>query len=150
VLGDRASRGGRDRAARHDDQRFRRFVRGLAVLGAMGLDPDGDGTRRFYWFWKPLQGQGEFIFGPFINRDHFGFYMLMVSIVSTECSPRHTDATECTLARGPICAAMIALSGPAGISLMYSSVPALTAVKKQKKKKKKKKKKIKKILKKKT
>ena len=70
-------------ARRDDQQRFRRFVAVLGlVLGAFGLIQMATGTRLVYWFWKPLQGRASFIFGPFINRDHFGFYMLMVTPIA--------------------------------------------------------------------
>jgi O-antigen ligase len=81
-----------------------------------------------YWFWKPLQGQGDFIFGPFVNRDHFGFYMLMVTPIAfglvAEAYRRYRRHVG---ARGNLRRQMVALSSPAGLSLMYTSVPALTA-----------------------
>jgi hypothetical protein len=117
--------------ARHADQkRFRRFVAVLGlVLGAYALVQMATGTRRVYWFWKPLQGQGEFIFGPFINRDHFGFYMLMVTPIAfgvlAEAYRRYRMRVG---ARANVRRQMITLSSPAGLSLMYASVPALAAV----------------------
>lgn len=30
-----------------------------------------------YWIWKPLEGMGHNQFGPFINRNHYGGWMLM-------------------------------------------------------------------------
>src|SRR5262245_542961 len=52
---------------RREDQRtFRRFVAWLGlVLGTVGLVQMATGARRVYWFWKPLQGRGEGIFGRF-------------------------------------------------------------------------------------
>jgi O-antigen ligase len=115
---------------RREDQRgFRRFVAGLGlVLGALGLVQMATGTRRVYWLWKPLQGGGEFIFGPFMNRDHFGFYMLMVTFIAfgvlAEAYRRYRMLVG---ARANLRRQMVTLSSPAGVSLMYSSVPALAA-----------------------
>ena len=116
--------------ARHDDQRvYRRFVAALGfLLGGVGLIQMATGTRRVYWFWKPLQGDGEAIFGPFINRDHFGFYMLMVTAISfgvlAEAYRRYRHRVG---ARANLRRQMVALSSPPGAKLLYSSVPALTA-----------------------
>jgi len=116
--------------SRHDDQKwFRRFVALLGlVLGAYGLVQMATGTRRIYWFWKPLQGQGDFIFGPFINRDHFGFYMLMVTPIAfgvlAEAYRRYRERVG---ARANLRRQMVALSSPAGLSLIYATVPALAA-----------------------
>lgn len=30
-----------------------------------------------YWFWRPLEGPGGNLFGPFVNRNHYGGWMLM-------------------------------------------------------------------------
>jgi O-antigen ligase len=117
--------------SRHDDQkRFRRFVALLGlVLGAYGLVQMATGTRRVYWFWKPLQGQGEFIFGPFINRDHFGFYMLMVTpIAFGVLAGAYRRYRERVGGRANLRRQMVALSSPAGLSLIYATVPALAAV----------------------
>jgi hypothetical protein len=116
--------------ARHDDERkFRRFVSGLGVvLAALGLIQIATGTRRIYGFWKPVQGSGGTIFGPFVNRDHFGFYMLMVTPIAlgvlAESYRRYRMrvGTRANLRRQ-----MVALSSPAGRSIIYASVPALAA-----------------------
>ena len=116
--------------ARHDDQRvFRRFVAVLGlVLGGLGLIQMATGTRRVYWFWKPLQGDGHAIFGPFMNRDHFGFYMLMVTAIAfgvlAEAYRRYRHRVG---ARANLRRQMVALSSRAGVSLLYSSIPALAS-----------------------
>ena len=116
--------------SRHDDQkRFRRFIAVLGmVLGAYGLIQMATGTRLVYWFWKPRQGQGEFIFGPFINRDHFGFYMLMVTPIAfglvAEAYRRYRHRVG---ARANLRRRMVTLSSPPGLSLLYATVPALAA-----------------------
>src|SRR6185295_14737040 len=116
--------------ARHDDQRiFRRFVAVLGlILGSLGLIQMATRTRRVYWFWKPVQGDGEQIFGPFMNRDHFGFYMLMVTAIAfgvlAEAYRRYRHRVG---ARANLRRQMVALSSAAGISLVYSSLPALAS-----------------------
>ena len=116
--------------ARHDDEkRFRGFVSGLGlVLGALGLIQMATRTRRAYWFWKPVQGDGEVIFGPFMNRDHFAFYMLMVTAIAfgvmAEAYRRYRVRVG---GRANLRRQLVALSSGAGRSLLYSSVPALTA-----------------------
>jgi O-antigen ligase len=117
-------------ARRDDQQRFRRFVAGLGlVLGVFGLVQMATGARLVYWFWKPLQGQGNFIFGPFVNRDHFGFYMLMVTPIAfgvvAEAYRRYRSRVG---SRANLRRQMIGLSSPDGLTLMYASVPALAAV----------------------
>jgi O-antigen ligase len=117
--------------SRHDDQkRFRRFVALLGlVLGAYGLVQMATGTRRVYWFWKPLQGQGDFIFGPFVNRDHFGFYMLMVTpIAFGVLAGAYRRYRARVGGRANLRRQMVALASPAGLSLIYATVPALAAV----------------------
>jgi hypothetical protein len=116
--------------SRHDDQRrFRRFVALLGlVLGAYGLVQMATGARRVYWFWKPLQGQGEFIFGPFINRDHFGFYMLMVTPIAFGILAGAYHRYRSRVGGGAnLRRKMVTLSSHAGLSLIYATVPALAA-----------------------
>ncbi len=59
-----------------------RFARALAVLGTLlsfvGLLQFATGTKRIYGVFQPLEGDGA-IFGPFVNRDHFAGYMLMLA-----------------------------------------------------------------------
>ena len=116
--------------ARHDDQRvFRRFVAGLGLfLGLLGLAQMATGANRVYWFWKPVRGRGEVIFGPFMNRDHFGFYMLMVTAIAFGVlAEAHRRYERRVGARANLRRQIVALSSPPGVSLIYSSVPALAA-----------------------
>src|SRR4029453_12343781 len=67
-------------------------------------------------------------FGPFMNRDHFGFYMLMVTGIAfgilAEAYRRYERRVG---ARANLRRQIVALSSPPGVSLIYSSVPALAA-----------------------
>jgi hypothetical protein len=114
---------------RDDQQRFRYFVAVLGlVLGAFGLVQMATGARLIYWFWKPLQGS-QFIFGPFINRDHFGFYMLMVTPIAFGLvAEAYRHYRRRVGSRANLRRLMVGLSSPPGLSLMYASVPALAAV----------------------
>lgn len=63
--------------------RLRRVPGGLAVfavlLALFGIfSREYNTNSRVYWFWQPEQG-GADLFGPFVNRNHFGGWMLMAS-----------------------------------------------------------------------
>jgi O-antigen ligase/polysaccharide polymerase Wzy-like membrane protein len=63
--------------------RFRRFLALLGVvLATFGLVQKVSGVTRIYGFFEPWESDGQSIFGPFVNRNHFGFYMLMVTAMS--------------------------------------------------------------------
>jgi O-antigen ligase len=47
-----------------------------AALGLVALAQLASGTRRIYGFFEPLEGGQPF--GPFVNRNHFAGYMLLV------------------------------------------------------------------------
>lgn len=59
-------------------RRLTLFGVGLAVFAVVQRAASGsDGTELVYGFWRPI-APGQ-IFGPFINRNHFGGWMLMAS-----------------------------------------------------------------------
>jgi O-antigen ligase len=63
--------------------RLRRVPGGLAtfavLLALFGIfSREYNTNNRVYWFWQPEQG-GADLFGPFVNRNHFGGWMLMTS-----------------------------------------------------------------------
>lgn len=117
--------------AGHDsERRFRRFLAVLGlVLAALGLAQKASGTRRVYWLFKPWEGGGEHIFGPFVNRNHFAFYMLMVAPIAFGLFAyayrryRARVGTRANLRRWAV-----TLSSPEGQSILYATVPALAAV----------------------
>jgi O-antigen ligase len=109
-------------------ERFRRFV---AVLGlALGLEALlqlASGTTRIYGFYKPLEYGA--IFGPFVNRNHFAGYMLMVTFTTFGLLARAVRRYRRRL--GPhsnLRRRMVALSTPEGTRLLYVLVPAAVAV----------------------
>jgi hypothetical protein len=115
--------------ARRDDQHwFRRFVAVLGLLlGVFGLVQMATGTQRIYGLFDPVQG-GRFIFGPFVNRDHFGFYMLMVVPIAVGLfAEAYRRYRRLVGSRANLRRQMVTLSSPAGLSLIYASVPALAA-----------------------
>jgi O-antigen ligase len=116
-------------ASRESERRFRRF---LAVLGlalaAFALVQKATGTRRVYGLFTP-SGQGLNIFGPFVNRNHFAFYMLMVTPIAFGL---FGDAYRRYRARVGMRANVrrwaVTLSSREGQSMLYATVPALAAV----------------------
>jgi hypothetical protein len=117
-------------SGREAEQRFRRFVAvfGL-VLGILGLAQMATRTRLVYWFFKPWEGTGEHIFGPFVSRDHFAFYMVMVAPIAlglfAQAFRRYRARVggHANLRRWAVTA-----SSPEGLSMVYWTIPALAAV----------------------
>lgn len=68
-------------AGRLSGASLRRLPRALATF-ALPLAVFGIISREYrkndliYWFWRPEEGGGD-LFGPFVNRNHFGGWMLM-------------------------------------------------------------------------
>jgi O-antigen ligase len=54
------------------------FAVPLALFGI--LSREYNTKDQLYWFWQPEQGGGD-LFGPFVNRNHFGGWMLMAVCV---------------------------------------------------------------------
>jgi O-antigen ligase len=121
--------GGVALARREDQQRFRRFVAVLGLLlGVMGLVQMATGTKRIYGFFEPDQG-GDFIFGPFVNRDHFAFYMLMVVPIALGLfAEAYRRFRRLVGSRANLRRQMVTLSSPPGLAMIYACVPALAAV----------------------
>jgi hypothetical protein len=117
-------------AGREAERRFRRFVAGLGlVLATIGLAQMATRTRRVYWFFKPWEGEGEHIFGPFVDRDHFAFYMLMVTPVAFGLFAYAYRRYRARVGmRANLRRRLVTLSSPEGLSTLYAVVPALAAV----------------------
>lgn len=54
------------------------FAVPLALFGILNREY---GNYRVYWVWEPQNPVGAAVFGPFINRNHFGGWMLMTVCV---------------------------------------------------------------------
>jgi len=117
-------------AGHESERRFRRFVSVLGlVLAVLGLAQMATGTRRVYWFFKPWEGGGENIFGPFVDRDHFAFYMLMVTPIAFGLFAQAWRRYRARVGqRANLRRWLVILSSREGLSTLYAVVPALAAV----------------------
>jgi O-antigen ligase len=108
-----------------------RFQRALSLLGLalslLGLVQLAHGTTRIYGVFEPHEGGGS-IFGPFVNRNHFAGYMLMVIPVAFAVFARALDAAaaEAGKRRGWRGLAQ-ALDTRAGTAVIGWSLPILAA-----------------------
>jgi O-antigen ligase len=108
-------------------RRFRRFVAALGLLlGLEALIQLATGTTRIYGLFTPLE-RGA-IFGPFVNRNHFAGYMLMVAFTTFGLLSRSWRRYQRRVGERPtLRRRLVALSTPEGIALLYVAVPAATA-----------------------
>ena len=108
--------------------RFRRFVAVLGLaLAAVGLLQAAVGARRIYGFFQPLE-HGT-IFGPFVNRNHFAGYMLMVVFVALGLLARAWRRFARRVGERPnLRRRLVGLSTPEGVAVVYAGVPAAAAV----------------------
>jgi O-antigen ligase len=81
-----------DRAAAA--RRFRRFLAVLGlVLGFLALAQRASGTHRLYGVIDPLEYDGSVTaMGPFVNRNHFAGYMLLIAPIVAGLFARRLDA----------------------------------------------------------
>ena len=109
-------------------RRFRRLVALLGlVLAAVALLQAAMGAQRIYGFFLPLEHGA--IFGPFVNRNHFAGYMLMVAFTALGLMARAGRRYRRRVGERPnLRRLMVALSTREGIALVYAAVPALAAV----------------------
>jgi O-antigen ligase len=108
--------------------RFRRFVALLGlVLAVIALLQATVGAKRIYGFFEPLEPGS--IFGPFVNRNHFAGYMLMVVFTAFGLLARSWRRYQRRVGDHPnLRRRMVALSTPEGVGLLYAAVPAMAAV----------------------
>jgi len=107
--------------------RFRRFLALLGlVLAVVALLQAAGGVRRIYGFFEPLEHGA--IFGPFVNRNHFAGYMLMVVFTSLGLAARAWRRYRRRVGDHPnLRRRMVALSASEGSALIYAALPAAAA-----------------------
>ncbi len=113
-------------------ERFRRYLSllGLALAG-IALVQMASGTRLIYGFFRPLEvlDGSRSIFGPFVNRNHFAGYMLMVAPIALGGLAGATRRYRRRLGLRPnLRRCLVGLQSPEGSALIYASLPALAAV----------------------
>lgn len=110
-------------------RRFLRGVAGLAVLLAtVGLVQFASGTRRIYGFFEPIEG-GDSIFGPFVNRNHFAGYMILVTPLTLAGLARAYRRYAWRVGERPnLRRRIVDLQTPEGTALAYASMAALAAL----------------------
>lgn len=113
---------------RESAERFRRVVAGLGVvLTLIALAQSAAGTARIYGLFESLEGGN--IFGPFVNRNHFAGYMLMVAAIALSLLGRSYRRYAIRAGPWPVLRRRaVALSSGEGIALIYASIPALASV----------------------
>ncbi len=109
--------------------RFRRAAAGLAVmLSVVGLAQMASGETRIYGFFEPWE-KGAGFFGPFVNRNHFAGYMLLMAPL---CLSALTDAYRRYAtrvgSRPNLRRRLVALETREGTRFLYACVPALFSI----------------------
>ncbi len=109
-------------------ERFRRLVALLGfVIALVGVVQLGAGAQRIYGFFQPTEH--GLIFGPFVNRNHFAGYMLMVvptclALFSHGWSRYAGRVGDAPNARRRI----LALGSAQGAELLFAALPASVAI----------------------
>lgn len=68
------------------------------LVALFGILSRVQGNGLVYWVWKSREGGGD-ICGPFVNRNHFGGWMLMATVISTGYWIGLVEACQRTLAK---------------------------------------------------
>jgi len=113
-----------ERSAR---ERFRRCVAIAGFVAAIvGLLQLASGTSRIYGLIEPVEHGA--VFGPFVNRNHFAGYMLIVTPLCLAILARDWRTWRHGLGEGSgFRRFLISLSSPAGTRLLITALPALAA-----------------------
>jgi hypothetical protein len=112
-------------------RRLRVFLAGLGVLMAIeGLAQVASGTRLIYGLFRPTESDGNsLIFGPFVNRNHFAGYFLMLAPLSVGLLVDGFHRYVLRLGGRPnVRRCLVALQSPEGLSVLYAIVPAVACV----------------------
>lgn len=112
-------------AERRARARFRRVVAALGVV--LALVQVASGSTRVYVLFAPLEGGQPF--GPFVNRNHFAGYMLMVVPVSLAVLYRAWRRYEARVGTNPNRRRrMVALQTAEGTALLYAAIPPFFSI----------------------
>jgi hypothetical protein len=109
-------------------RRFRRLLSWLAAaLALVALVQLAVGTKRIYGFFEPYEPGS--IFGPFVNRNHFaGYMLLLVPIALGLLADRWRAYAERVGEYPNLRRRLVALSTHAGTALVYAALPPLLAI----------------------
>ncbi len=109
-----------------------RFRTGLTVLGValafVALTQIALGVTRIYGLVAPLEPGGS-LFGPFVNRNHFAGYMLLVVPVCLRVAGRALQRYARRAGeRINLRRRLVAIGTPDGVRLLYALVPPLATI----------------------
>ena len=109
-------------------RRFRRMLAWLGVLlAAVALGQAAVGARRIYGFFRPWESDS--FYGPFVNRNHFAGYMLLVVPVALGLLADAWRAYSHHVGGQPTARRrLLALSTPAGSDLLLAALPPLAGI----------------------
>ncbi len=110
---------------------WRRFCRVLAWLGAalalVALAQLASGTRLVYWWFEPLESDQPF--GPFVNRNHFAGYMLLVLPIALGLlSAAWGTYARLVGSRSNVRRRLAALLSGEGTAFVYAAMPPLLGI----------------------
>jgi O-antigen ligase len=109
-------------------RRFQGFVAALGLaLALVALTQVAVNASLIYGFFAPVES--DTFFGPFVNRNHFAGYMLLVVPMALAVLARAHRHYEWRVgARPSPRRRLVALASPAGTALMLAVVPALAGI----------------------
>jgi O-antigen ligase len=110
-------------------RRFRRFVALLGSAVALtGLVQLAAGAARIYGVFEPHEDSAA-IFGPFVNRNHFAGYMLLVIPICLSQLARAQERYAAALGPGAnLRRHLVKLGRPEGTALVEAAAPALLTI----------------------
>jgi O-antigen ligase len=114
------------------DEGARRRLRGIVawlglVLGLVALVQLAAGAPRIYGFFQPWETTD--FFGPFVNRNHFAGYMLLVVPVGLGLLAQAWRRCRRRMGEHPdLRRRLVALGTPEGTRVLYAALPPLVAI----------------------
>jgi O-antigen ligase len=110
-------------------ERFRTVIAVLGVaLAFVAVAQVALGVTRLYGFIAPLESGGT-LFGPFVNRNHFAGYMLLVAPICLRVAARAFERYARRAGeRINLRRRLVAIGSPDGVRLLYAVVPPLATI----------------------